>query len=274
MHSTHSDGTLPVAQLVRAVRDAGVGAFALTDHDTVDGLEETRDLAHDLGIETLTGIEISTHIDDIAVHMLGYGFEPTHPELQSMLQELGQARHGRIPAMVERLRALGVPVTTEDVMAVAAGGSPGRPHVARALVNAGHCATTQEAFNRFLGDGKPAHVKKREPTAYQAIRVLRSAGGVAVWAHPLARPLHRTGGVERLTRELRRAGLGGLEVTHPAHSPDQRRKLRRLCQTLGMLETGGSDFHGENSPGVALGVGRGRDEVPLSIFEGLRQARH
>lgn len=269
MHSTHSDGSLDVQTLVREVGEAGVEAFSLTDHDTVAGLPEARELARDLGLRMLDGIEISTQVDGLAVHVLGYGFDPAHAELRTMLRALGDARHSRIPLIVERLTELGAPITTDAVMAIAAGGSPGRPHVARALVEAGHCESIQDAFTHFLGDGKPAHIEKRMPTPSEAIRVLQSAGGRAVWAHPLARPIQRTGGVDQLAREMKRAGLSGLEVVHPSQSPVQRKRLRQLCRELSLLETGGSDYHGAHSPGIRPGVGRGHDEVPTAVFDAL-----
>lgn len=272
MHSTHSDGTLSTHALVHAVHAAGVSAFSLTDHDTVAGIAEATSLAAALGLRTLPGIELSTELDGLSVHMLGYAFDPADAGLTEMLARLRHARHARIPRLVARLGELGAPITEAQVMAVAGEGNPGRPHVARALVDAGHCRDLREAFARYLGDGRPAHIRKPVPTPSQAIAAIRAAGGVPVWAHPLARPPARPGGVERLARELAADGLGGLEVIHPAHSPGARRKLRALCNELGLIETGGSDFHGTATPDITLGRGRGQDSVPVAAFEALQAA--
>lgn len=272
MHSTHSDGSHSIRALVEAVHDAGVTAFSLTDHDTVAGLDEARSLAAALDLQMINGIEVSTELDGMSVHILGYGFDPKDAGLVQMLNELQVSRQERIPRMVARLIALNVPVRVEEVLALAGEGSPGRPHVARALVDAGHCRDIQDAFTRFLGDGGRAHIAKDAPTPATAIAVLRRAGGMPIWAHPLARSVPRPGGVRALAKEMKASGLAGLEVIHPSHSSQGRRRLRKICRELNLLETGGSDFHGENTPGVQLGKGRDPEFVPLAIFESLKEA--
>jgi len=269
MHSTCSDGSMAVAELVAAVRDAGVSVFALTDHDTVTGLAEARRLAEEYGLKLVPGVEISTRFENLELHILGYGFDPTHAELVQHLQEQREARQTRIPALVERLHDLGVSLSVEDVYAVAGAANPGRPHVAKAMVLKGFAKDVDDAFRRYLGDSGPANVKKRVPSPQEAIRWIHEAGGKAVWAHPLARNLQRPGGIDRLARELREQGLDGLEEVHPAQDPNSRRRIRKIARELGMHLTGGSDFHGEATPGIAIGRGRGRDEVPVSVVEKL-----
>jgi predicted metal-dependent phosphoesterase TrpH len=269
MHSTCSDGSLSVPELVQAVHAADVSAFALTDHDTVAGLAQATDVAQALGLKLIPGVELSTRLDQLELHILGYGFDPAHPLLTAKLQEQREARHGRIPALVAKLNELGLPITVEDVYRIAQGANPGRPHVAKALVERGFVRDTEDAFRRYLSDSGPANVKKRVPMPQEAIAWIHAAGGKAVWAHPLARAIQRPGGLEQLARELRDQGLDGLEEVHPAQDPNARRRLRRIAREVGLKLTGGSDFHGEATPGVALGKGRGHDQVSIAVLDSL-----
>jgi predicted metal-dependent phosphoesterase TrpH len=269
MHSRCSDGTLEVESLVDAVHAAGVSVFALTDHDTLMGLPRAQARAQALGIELIPGVEISTRIGPLELHILGYGFDPENDALKTALQGQREAREGRIPRIVERLQTLGLGVSVEDVYREAGDATPGRPHVARALIAKGYVRDTDEAFKRYLGDGGPAQIRKAVPDPKTAIGWLHAAGGKAVWAHPLARPIHRPGGFELLLRELASQGLDGVEEVHPAQDPGSRRRIRKLARVLGLRLSGGSDFHGEATPGVALGVGRGGDEVPSSVADAL-----
>lgn len=269
MHSTVSDGSLSVSELVSAVKASGVSAFALTDHDSVDGMAEAADLAKQCGLWHVTGVEISTRIEGLELHILGYGFDAEDPALLTVLESQKAARHQRIPKLVKRLNDLGVAITVEDVYRAAGISNPGRPHVARALVAAGICVDTEDAFRRFLGDSGPANVRKPVPGPADAIAWIHGAGGKAVWAHPLARPIHRQGGFDTLSRELREAGLDGIEEIHPSQDAATRKRVRRVAAELSLKLTGGSDFHGVSSPGVALGRGRGGDSVALSSLEAL-----
>jgi predicted metal-dependent phosphoesterase TrpH len=269
MHSTVSDGSLPVRELVRRVRASGVSVFALTDHDSVDGLVDAADEARSEGLTLVSGVELSTRLENLELHILGYGFDPNHAGFAAMLEGQKEARHGRIPTMVERLRGLGVPITVEDVYRAAGGGNPGRPHVGKALVALGAVKDIDEAFRRYLGDGGPAQVRKTVPSPFEAISSIHAAGGKAVWAHPIARQIHRPGGFELLLRELKTRGLDGIEEIHPAQDLGQRRRIRRLARELDLHLTGGSDFHGDATPGVNIGKGRGHDSVPVSAIEQL-----
>jgi predicted metal-dependent phosphoesterase TrpH len=269
MHSTLSDGSLSVPELVQAVASAGVAVFALTDHDSVDGVAIAREEGRRLGLELVSGVELSTRLDRMELHILGYGFDPEHAGLAARLEEQKAARHVRIPAIVERLQHLGIAISVDDVYRAADGGNPGRPHVARALLALGVVKSTQEAFERYLGDGGPAQVRKVVPSPGEAIRWIHEAGGKAAWAHPLVRPIQRPGGFDQLARELVQQGLDGLEEVHPAQDPGARKRIRKLCRELDVVPTGGSDFHGEATPGVTLGKGRGHDEVLTTRLEAL-----
>lgn len=269
MHSRCSDGTLEVESLVEAVHAAGVSVFALTDHDTLLGLARAGEKAKELGLRLVPGVEISTRLGPLELHILGYGFDVTNAALNVALQGQREAREERIPRIVEKLNGLGLGLSVEDVYREACAATPGRPHVARALIAKGYVRDTDEAFRRYLGDGGPAQIRKAVPDPQTAIGWIHAAGGKAVWAHPLARPIQRPGGFELLLRELRQQGLDGVEEVHPGQDPGARRRIRRLARELGLKLTGGSDFHGEASPGVFLGKGRGHDEVPVSVIDEL-----
>lgn len=273
MHSTVSDGSMGVAELVEAVQAAGVTAFALTDHDSVRGWKQAREAAQRSGLRTLPGVEISTRADDLEHHILGYGFDPEHAGLCEMFEELQEQRRSRIPRLVSRLNELGVALELEAVERCAGDSNPGRPHVARALVEEGHCRDVQEAFDRYLGDGRPAHVRKATPSSAAAIAALHDAGGIAVWAHPCVRPIQRPGGLAQVVSELVAAGLDGLEVLHPAHGSTHKRRLRRLAREHGLITTGGSDFHGPRESDVRLGRGRDGEGIPVELFDALPDRR-
>jgi predicted metal-dependent phosphoesterase TrpH len=269
MHSRCSDGTLEVEALVEAVYAAGVTVFALTDHDTLEGLARAQVAATRRGLRLVSGVEISSRLDELELHILGYGFDVAHPGLLQALLGQREARRDRIPRIIEKLQGLGLAIEIEDVYREAGDATPGRPHVARALIARGYVRDMDEAFRRYLGDSGPAQIRKDVPTPGTAIAWIHAAGGKAVWAHPLARPIQRPGGFERLLRELKDAGLDGVEEVHPSQDPGARRRIRRLSRELGLKLTGGSDFHGEASPGVTLGAGRGHDLVPVSVVDEL-----
>lgn len=269
MHSRCSDGTLEVEALVAAVHAAGVAVFALTDHDTLEGLARAERAARGFGLRLVPGVEVSTRRGEMELHILGYGFDPSHPGLGQALDAQRAARRGRIPQIIEKLQGLGLAIEVDDVYREAGQATPGRPHVARALIARGHVRDTDEAFRRYLGDAGPAQIRKSVPDPAAAIGWIHAAGGKAVWAHPLARPIQRPGGFDLLLRELAAAGLDGVEEVHPGHEEGARRRIRRLARELGLRLTGGSDFHGDATPGVAIGSGRGRDHVPASAVDTL-----
>ncbi len=240
-HSTASDGTRPPAEVVRRAAAAGVGMLALTDHDTADGLAEA-EAALPPGMALVPGMELSCRRDGRSVHLLAYLFDPADAALARQCRAVRDGRLGRARAMVARLAALGAPVTWEQVTAIAAGGVVGRPHIARALVQAGVVGSVAEAFmpDWIAADGR-AYVPRYAPDPAAAVALVRAAGGVSVLAHPC-----RPGGKvpAGLLAELAAAGLGGVEVDHPDHDRAARAALRDLAGELGLAVTGGSDDHG------------------------------
>ncbi|MEU6761122.1 PHP domain-containing protein [Streptomyces sp. NPDC046853] len=245
-HSTASDGTDTPAQLVRNAAAAGLDVVALTDHDTTRGHAEAvaalADIDRDLTL--VTGAELSCRLDGVGLHMLAYLFDPDEPELARERELVRDDRVPRAKTMVGKLRELGVPVTWEQVARIAGDGSVGRPHIAEALVELGVVPTVSDAFTPdWLADGGRAYAGKHELDPFDAIRLVKAAGGVTVFAHPAA---VKRGQVvpEGAIAELAAAGLDGIEADHMDHAPDTRTRLHGLAADLGLLATGSSDYHG------------------------------
>lgn len=252
-HSAISDGTDTPAGLVRAAAAANLDVVALTDHDTFAGLPEARVEGRACGVHVVGGLELSTQHEGASVHLLGYGCDPGNKELAAELARILKSRAARIPQMVGLLTNLGMPVTLKDVEAQASGVSLGRPHVADALVARGFVTSRAEAFDRFLYDGGPAYVERYAPELERGVDLIRRSGGVAVIAHPWGR-----GGREHLSLAYLESlfyahGLDGLEVDHNDHDADTADELRAFTAALGMLVTGGSDYHGTGKTGHPLG---------------------
>ncbi|MBT2423643.1 PHP domain-containing protein [Streptomyces sp. ISL-22] len=242
-HSTASDGTDTPADLVRHAAAAGLDVVALTDHDTTRGHAEAI-AALPRGLTLVTGAELSCRIDGISMHMLAYLFDPEEPALLAERELVRDDRVPRAQGMVAKLNELGVPVTWEQVSRIAGDGSVGRPHVATALVELGVVPTVGDAFTQdWLADGGRAFVEKHETDPFEAIRLIKAAGGAAVFAHPAASKRGRTV-PESAIAEMAAAGLDGIEVDHMDHDPDTRARLRGLAKELGLLTTGSSDYHG------------------------------
>ncbi|MFF0781430.1 PHP domain-containing protein [Streptomyces sp. NPDC003720] len=251
-HSTASDGTDTPAELVRNAAAAGLDVVALTDHDTTRGYAEAI-AALPAGLTLVTGAELSCRVDGVSMHMLAYLFDPEEPGLLAERELVRDDRVPRAQGMVARLNELGVPVTWEQVERIAAGGSVGRPHVATALVELGVVPTVSDAFTEeWLADGGRAFVEKHETDPFEAVRLVKGAGGVAVFAHPAAVKRGRTV-PESVIAELAAAGLDGIEVDHMDHDADTRARLRGLAGELGLLVTGSSDYHGSRKT-VSLGA--------------------
>jgi 3',5'-nucleoside bisphosphate phosphatase len=242
-HSTASDGTDTPAELVLKAGAAGLDVVALTDHDTTRGYAEAI-AALPEGLTLVTGAELSCRLDGVSMHMLAYLFDPKEPRLLAERELVRDDRVPRARGMVAKLNELGVPVSWEQVARIAGGGSVGRPHVATALVELGVVPTVNDAFTpQWLADGGRAHVEKHETDPFEAIRLIKGAGGVAVFAHPAAVKRGRTV-PESAIADLAAAGLDGIEVDHMDHDPATRARLRGLAKELGLLATGSSDYHG------------------------------
>ena len=244
-HSSVSDGTDAPAELVRKALAAGLDVVALTDHDTFDGLDEAVAEGERLELGVVRGMELSCSRRGSSVHVLAYGADPTSPRLAAEMARVRDGRLGRLAGVLRKLAALGVPVSEAEVMAQV-GNSPsvGRPHIADALIAAGHVRDRQEAFDRFLADGGPAHVHRYTIEVDRGIDLVHEAGGLAVIAHPWGRGRERLLPPNVLQDLVRDHGLDGIEVDHQDHDSDARRRLRALAESLGLLATGSSDYHG------------------------------
>jgi 3',5'-nucleoside bisphosphate phosphatase len=242
-HSTASDGTQEPADVMRRAAAAGLDVIALTDHDTVAGKFEAAS-ALPSGLTLLPGAELSCRLEGHSVHLLAYLFDPANERLAGEMAEIRESRLFRARAMVDKLVALGAPVSWEQVSEIAAGGVVGRPHVARALVEAGVVPTVADAFSPdWIGPGGRAHVPRYALDPARAVRLVRSAGGVSVLAHPRGSERGwRT--PDEVIEELAGAGLTGIEVYHPQHDEREREALARLADRLGLVASGGSDDHG------------------------------
>jgi hypothetical protein len=272
-HTTASDGSLTPAELVAAARDAGLKAVAVTDHDTTAGLDQALAAGREMGLTVVPGVEISVEAGLAGgVHVVGLFVDHHHPSLAAALERLQQARAQRNPRMVERLNRLGIPLTLEEVTAFAGGEIVSRAHFAQALVARGVVASREEAFARYLGAGKPAYVPKQRLSPHQAIALLRRAGAVPILAHPGLLPLER-GPLEELVRRFQEMGLEGLEAHYSEHDRPTRLWLERLAARLGLVVSGGSDFHGRAKPDIALGRGKGDLAVPLALLRAIEKRR-
>ena len=261
VHSTASDGTLSPTEIVREASARRLTAVSVVDHDTLAGVREALTASAGLPIEVIPGLEINTDVGPLDVHILGYHFEPGHEPLEQELARVREARVGRAGRIVARLNELGIGVTMDDVLAQAGDGAVARPHVAAALVALGVVGRVQEAFDRFLGRGRPAYVPRYRLTPAQAIAAIRNAGGVPVLGHPGLM------GKDRLIRDLVAQGLEGLEAWHIDHTGFMVEKYQRLAAELGLVVTGGTDSHG---PRGSRPIEIGQVSVPDSVLEPLR----
>ncbi len=274
VHSDASDGTEPPAEVVRRAAAAGLDAVALTDHDTVAGIGPAA-RALPPGLALVPGMELSCRMNgpdrgvpggssprgQHSVHLLAYLFDPAHAELAAQTRRIRGDRVRRARAMVARLSDLGVPVTWEQVAAIAGTAVVGRPHIARAMAAAGAIASPAEAFTAdWIGDGGRAYVGRYALDPARAIRLVREAGGVAVLAHPRSRPRVPDEEIARLAA----AGLAGVEVFHPDHDESERSALLALATSLGLVATGGSDDHG-----ALTGHRIGRETTPADAYARL-----
>jgi len=264
-HTTYSDGLLTPTELVRAAVRAGVRALAITDHDTVSGWQEAFTVAKAYGLEIVPGLELSTVYNNRSLHILG--FYPDPHQLRAPLSERIEGRKRRAQQIVAKLAELGYPV---QLPVLGEGMAPGRPHIASALVKAGYVRNSREAFERFLGDDQTAYVHYEKFSSAEGISLLRSCGAVPVWAHPY---LFRGGEVEAVLNELVAAGLMGIEVYHPSHTPAQQQHLEQLANQYCLLVTGGSDYHGPRlNTKCTDSDSLNSLHLPLSLLQPLKQA--
>jgi hypothetical protein len=270
-HSNASDGTDSPAELVRNAAESGLDVVALTDHDTVSGHAEAV-AALPTGLALVRGAELSCRVEGISMHMLAYLFDPEEAEFARERELVRNDRFRRAEAIVQRCRELGAPISWERVREIAGDGSVGRPHVASALVEAGVVESVDAAFSEeWLANGGRADVRKRETDPFEALRLVRGAGGVAVFAHPGAAKRGRTVSEETIGR-LAEAGLAGIEVDHADHDAETRERLRGVARESGLVVTGSSDYHGGRKA-IRLGAEVTSPEAFEELVAGATGAR-
>lgn len=238
LHTSCSDGLVPPAETVAAARRAGLDVIAITDHDTLAGVAPAAAAAEQLGgIRVIPAVELSCSQGGVDFHLLGYNVDPADAGLGALTSGMGERRRGRAGEIVARLRTLGVAISPDDVAVPADNTAVGRPHIAQALVRLGKVSTVQEAFTRWLADGGPAYVPSAGPAVEDGIRIVLAAGGVPVWAHPSQSDARAFG-------RLKETGLAGVEALRPSQPPAESAAIEHAARAVGLVITGGSDWHG------------------------------
>lgn len=271
-HSQASDGTDSPAQLVRNAHEKGLAAVAITDHDTVSGLDEGEATARELGLEFVRGCELSTSTELGEMHVLGLWLPRQLDPLLEKLVYLRGKRSERNVRIVEKLQGLGVEITLDEVLRLARGESVGRPHIAAVLVRKGYVHDVSEAFREYLGYYGRAYLPKEVLRPEEAVSVLSSLGATVCLAHPMLQKLPE-GWLEAFIERLLPCGLTAIEAYHSEHTQADSRRCLELARHYGLTISGGSDYHGTNKPRIRLGTGYGSLRVPYSVLEGLREMR-
>lgn len=274
IHTTASDGTFSPSEIVQMAIEKRLRAIAITDHDTLAGSRTALTISRPPHLHILSGVEISTAAPEGfqmagSLHILGYGVDVNDGPLEQALIDLQHARDERIPKIVALLNQEGIPITMAEVLALVAEGSAGRPHVAQALIRTGAAQNVNDAFDRYLAKGQPAYVEKRRIECRLAIELIRSAGGIAVLAHPYLAPGGQTEALGELLATLCDMGLMGIEAYYSRHTPENVALYLELARRFDLVVTGGTDFHGDLIADIQLGSGQGDLFVPYSVYEAL-----
>lgn len=269
-HTTASDGELTPRELVELAAKRGVTVLGVTDHDTTEGVPAALEAGQSLDVSVVPGIELNTDTEDGHLDILGYFIDINNRDLQDVLFKIRDVRYYRAKRMVEKLSELGLPISFDRVLELSVEGSVGRPHVAQALLEAGHVSSVSEAFDLYIGRNGPAYADRYRLTPEKACALVRQAGGVPSMAHPVpaSDPFSDPHNLAELLPALREAGLGALECYYPGYTPAVSAWLRELSARFDLIPTGGSDFHGAPKPDIELGM----VDVPLECVERLQAA--
>lgn len=272
VHSTASDGTFSPTELVKAAAKASLAAFALTDHDTVRGVDEAIQAASNLNLEVIPGVEISTRYKDKEIHIVGLFLDHHNEELLKGLGNEIEIRNRRNDMLIEKFNENGFPVTMNEMITLFPDSVITRAHFASYMVKKGYVKTTLDAFNRYLGEGMPLYIPRDKKSPEEAIKLITSAGGIAVLAHPLL--YHLTmGELKELCILLKGYGLTGIESMYSTYKGFDEISVKNLAKEVGLLESGGSDFHGANKPHIKIGSGMGTLRINYEYMEKLRNSR-
>ncbi len=273
-HTTCSDGTFTPEELIAKANEIKLAAVAITDHDTVDGIPAAIEAGKKYGVRTIPGIEIATHYTDkkeTEIHIVGLFIDYKSEKLNKTLQSIIDERNNRNAVMIEKLKELGFEVTLDELEAVSGGKVISRPHYARILVSKGYVSDIHEAFSKYIGDGKKAYVKRTLPCPEEAIKSITDAGGIAILAHPTLYDMNFRQ-IRKMAEEFKGYGLKGIEVLYSTYTYEQEKEVERIAKDLGLLYSGGSDFHGENKKGIYLGVGKGSLRIPYEFLEEIEKS--
>lgn len=270
VHSNCSDGTYTPEQLVTYAHQKGLTAFALTDHDTIDGIRRAQDAAKDTALEVIPGIELSTEYWNKDIHMLGLGIDITNPEFLEDLKAFQNSRDLRNEKMIKKMQEYNINITADDMMREYPDSVWTRAHFARFLLEHNYVKSLPEAFDRFLGDHAPCFIPREKVTPTQAIDMIHHAGGYAVLAHPLLYHLSDSN-LEILVTDLCDHGLDGLEAIYSTYRFAEESQMKQLAKRHSLKITGGSDFHGTNKPTIDLATGKGNLKIPYTLWSTLTQ---
>lgn len=270
-HSTFSDGTFTPLRLVKYAEEKGLKAFALTDHDTTEGVKEAKSI--ETNVEVISGVEISTRYDKKEIHIVGLYVNENDADLNKQLKYYREKRVTRNFEILEKLNSLGVNITIDDVKESCTGDVISRAHIAKALVSKGFVGSYTEAFDRYLGDNKCAYVPRETLNYEESMELITKAGGVPVLAHPLLYKMSDTN-LENMMVKLRQKGLKAVEVYYSTHSNSDTQHIMAMANRVGLIYSGGSDFHGATKPKIDMGTGMGKLAVPYEILEKIRGERN
>lgn len=270
-HSTFSDGTFTPLQLVKYAEEKGLKAFAITDHDTTEGIKEAKSI--ETNVEVISGVEISTRYDKKEIHIVGLYVNENDADLNKQLKYYREKRVTRNFEILEKLNSLGVDITIDDVKESCTGDVISRAHIAKALVSKGFVGSYTEAFDRYLGDNKCAYVPRETLNYEESMELITKAGGVPVLAHPLLYKMGDTN-LENMMVKLRQKGLKAVEVYYSTHSNSDTQHVMAMANRVGLIYSGGSDFHGATKPKIDIGTGMGKLAVPYEILEKIRGERN
>ncbi|MDO5389201.1 MAG: PHP domain-containing protein [Clostridia bacterium] len=269
-HSLYSDGTFTPDEIVKYANEKGLRAIALTDHDTLSGINEAKTAGEKYGVEIIPGIEVSTEYDETEIHIVGL-FVNENTEFNNALKELRESREKRNIQMVEKLnRETDIKIKYEDVLKRVEGGIVTRAHIAREIIDKGYASSNNEVFEKYIGKGKPGYVKRSVMDWRDTLKYIICSGGLPVLAHPLLYKISSKY-LEKIIEELAEKGLAAVEAYYSTHSPSDVKYVKSLCVKYGLKISGGSDFHGSNKPKIDLGTGYGNLCVPYSVLEGLKE---
>ncbi|BBD08808.1 PHP domain-containing protein [Desulfovibrio ferrophilus] len=271
-HSTISDGTLTPTELVALGKRSGLRALALTDHDITDGLPEALAAGVEHDLEIIPGCELAVDSATGFMHILGLFLPPNPVQLNAKLEWLRERRASRNTRICDKLQSLGLDVTYERVLEIAGDGTVGRPHIAKAIIEAGGADSVQNAFDVYIGDSGRAYLPKDKLTPEEAIPLLKKEGATVILAHPYTLKLDGEPEARRI-KDLKEMGLDGIEVIYTEHTRTMTEKYGKLVKDLDLLASGGSDFHGTVKPDISLGKGRGGLHVPYALLEAMKEAR-